>query len=133
MNSPLANKEKINMKEYRYFITDNSTYGCLVKGRFNGKEMILLLGNIFSNNKTLSIENVVTLLCSKYGFKVEKNNISKVELNTSPETPYTYYDLIDEFGYCESDGYMYTDIEEFTKLFSDTKSQEIFRSITAFS
>ena len=52
-----------------------------------------------------------------YGFSVMKEHITALDLNTNPDTPYTYYDLIDEGGYCESDGYMYTDIDRIKKTF----------------
>ena len=55
------------------------------------------------------------------------------DLNTNPDTPYTYYDLIDEGGYCESDGYMYTDIDRIKKHFSGEKSQKMLRTISRFS
>ena len=45
----------------------------------------------------------------------------------------TYYDLIDEGGYCESDGYMYTDIDRIKKHFSGEKSQKMLRTIGRFS
>lgn len=125
--------KKYRYKKYRYFITDNSATGTLVSGCIQGKEMLFLLGNAIAKKSSINVNEVVSMLCSRYGFTILKSGISKHELNTSDETPYTYYDLIDEFGYCEQDGYMYTDLDAISELFSDEKDQEILRSIKAFS
>ena len=66
-------------------------------------------------------------------YAIPKKHITALDLNTNPDTPYTYYDLIDEGGYCESDGYMYTDIDRIKKHFSGEKSQKMLRTIGRFS
>ena len=76
---------------------------------------------------------IVDKLVTMYGFSVRKEHITAFDLNTNPDTPYTYYDLIDEGGYCESDGYMYTDINRIKKLFFRGKSQKMLRTISRFS
>ncbi|WP_124098217.1 hypothetical protein [Ruminococcus sp. Marseille-P6503] len=80
----------------------------------------------------VTVETVTAVLVEKYGFEVMKEKIDKVTLNTDDETPYTYYDLLDEGGYCEPDGYMYTDIDEISKYFSSSKAVEMLRSIRYF-
>ena len=106
------------MNEYRYFIADDNKTGTL----------------ICSNEiKAASVDDIVDKLVTMYGFSVMKEHITALDLNTNPDTPYTYYDLIDEGGYCESDGYMYTDINRIKKLFSGEKSQKMLRTIGRFN
>lgn len=122
------------MREYRYFITDESCIGSLVKcSHVNGNAMLLLMGYITKSRINITVEKAVDILVSNFNFEVIKQSIDKVTLNTCEETPYTYYDLIDEGGYCEADGYMYTDIAKISEYFSGEKSSEILRSIKAFS
>lgn len=122
------------MQEYRYYITDNHRIGTLISSdNVIGKEMLLLVGYVINVYGDITVNNVVRRLVNLYGFKIMKENISAVELNTSPETPYTYYDLIDEAGYCEDDGYMYTDIDRIKQYFSGKKSLEMIKSIGRFS
>lgn len=121
------------MNEYRYFITDDSCVGVLIKSnKINGQKMLLLVGYILMTGLEVTVETVVSVLVKEYGFEVMKEKIDKVTLNTSDETPYTYYDLLDEGGYCEPDGYMYTDIAEISKYFSSPKAAEMLRSIRYF-
>ena len=80
-----------------------------------------------------SVDDIVDKLVTMYGFSVMKEHITALDLNTNPDTPYTYYDLIDEGGYCESDGYVYTDINRIKKLFSGEKSQKMLRTIGRFN
>ena len=126
-------KGEFQVKEYRYFITDDSCIGALIKSnKINGQEMLLLVGYILMTRLAVTVETVTAVLVEKYGFEVMKEKIDKVTLNTGDETPYTYYDLLDDGGYCEPDGYMYTDIDEISKHFSSTKAVEMLRSIRYF-
>lgn len=122
------------MQEYRYFITDDSKFGTLISSdHVKDKDMLLLVGYIINVYGDVTVDSVVERLVNVYGFKIMKKDISCVYLNTSPETPYTYYDLIDEAGLCEDDGYMYTDIDEIKRYFSGEKSIEMIKSIGRFS
>lgn len=121
------------MDEYRYFITDESCTGALVKSNvINGNAMLLLVGHIITTQDNVTVKNVTDVLITDYGFEILKEKIDKVTLNTSDETPYTYYDLLDEGGYCEADGYMYTDLDEIAKHFSGRKAVEMLKSIRYF-
>lgn len=85
------------MDEYRYFITDESCTGALVKSNvINGNAMLLLVGHIITTQDNVTVKNVTDVLITDYGFEILKEKIDKVTLNTSDETPYTYYDLLDE-------------------------------------
>ena len=107
------------MNEYRYFIADDNKTGTLIcSNEIKGKDMLLLVGHIIYLYNAASVDDIVDKLVTMYGFSVMKEHITALDLNTNPDTPYTYYDLIDEGGYCESDGYMYTDINRIKKLFS---------------
>ncbi|HBB64166.1 MAG TPA: hypothetical protein DCZ53_10810 [Ruminococcus sp.] len=119
------------MNEYRYFIADDNKTGTLIcSNEIKGKDMLLLVGHIIYLYNAASVDDIVDKLVTMYGFSVMKEHITALDLNTNPDTPYTYYDLIDEGGYCESDGYMYTDINRIKKLFSGEKSQKMwFRKI----
>ena len=119
------------MNEYRYFIADDNKTGTLIcSNEIKGKDMLLLVGHIIYLYNAASVDDIVDKLVTMYGFSVIKEHITALDLNTNPDTPYTYYDLIDEGGYCESDGYMYTDINRIKKLFSGEKSQKMwFRKI----
>ena len=119
------------MNEYRYFIADDNKTGTLIcSNEIKGKDMLLLVGHIIYLYNAASVDDIVDKLVTMYGFSVRKEHITAFDLNTNPDTPYTYYDLIDEGGYCESDGYMYTDINRIKKLFSGEKSQKMwFRKI----
>ena len=119
------------MNEYRYFIADDNKTGTLIcSNEIKGKDMLLLVGHIIYLYHAASVDDIVDKLVTMYGFSVMKEHITALDLNTNPDTPYTYYDLIDEGGYCESDGYMYTDINRIKKLFSGEKSQKMwFRKI----
>ena len=119
------------MNEYRYFIADDNKTGTLIcSNEIKGKDMLLLVGHIIYLYNAASVDDIVNKLVTMYGFSVMKEHITALDLNTNPDTPYTYYDLIDEGGYCESDGYMYTDINRIKKLFSGEKSQKMwFRKI----
>lgn len=122
------------MRNYRYFITDRSCIGTLVKSsKTNGNSMLLLIGYLLQTTHTISVENIVNILVKNHSFAVIAKNLDKVTLNTSDDTPYTYYDLIDECGYCEEDGYMYTDIDRIADHFSSDKSKNMLKTITAFS
>lgn len=122
------------MSEYRYFIANKNKIGTLVRNnKINGNDMILLIGYIIYSYGTGTVAHIVNKLTAVYDFEILKESITAAELNSSPETPYTYYDLIDENGYCEDDGYMYVDIGRIKKLFSKKKSQEMLSSIRRFN
>ena len=95
--------------------------------------MLLLVGYVIYFYNAASVDDIVDKLVTMYGFSVIKEHITALDLNTNPDTPYTYYDLIDEGGYCESDGYMYSDIDRIKKHFSGEKSQKMLRTIGRFS
>ena len=95
------------MSEYRYFIANKNKIGTLVRNnKINGNDMILLIGYIIYSYGAGTVAHIVNKLTAVYDFEILKESITAAELNSSPETPYTYYDLIDENGYCEDDGYM---------------------------
>lgn len=122
------------MNEYRYFIANKNKIGTLVcNNKINGNDMILLIGYIIYSYGAGTVAHIVNKLTAVYDFEILKESITAAELNSSPETPYTYYDLIDENGYCEDDGYMYVDIGRIKKLFSKKKSQEMLSSIRRFN
>ena len=122
------------MNEYRYFIADDNKTGTLIcSNEIKGEDMLLLVGYVICFYNAASVDDIVDKLVTMYGFSVMKEHITALDLNTNPDTPYTYYDLIDEGGYCESDGYMYTDINRIKKHFSGEKSQKMLRTIGRFS
>ena len=122
------------MNEYRYFIANKNKIGTLVcSNKINGNDMLLLVGYIIYSYGAGTVAHIVNKLTAVYDFEILKESITAAELNSSPETPYTYYDLIDENGYCEDDGYMYVDIGRIKKLFSKKKSQEMLSSIRRFN
>ena len=122
------------MNEYRYFIADDNKTGTLIfSNEIKGEDMLLLVGYVIYFYNAASVDDIVDKLVTMYGFSVRKEHITAFDLNTNPDTPYTYYDLIDEGCYCESDGYMYTDINRIKKLFSGEKSQKMLRTIGRFS
>lgn len=88
------------MSEYRYFIANKNKIGTLVRNnKINGNDMILLIGYIIYSYGTGTVAHIVNKLTAVYDFEILKESITAAELNSSPETPYTYYDLIDENGY----------------------------------
>ena len=122
------------MNEYRYFIADDNKTGTLIcSNEIKGEDMLLLVGYVIYFYNAASVDDIVDKLVTMYGFSVRKKHITAFDLNTNPDTPYTYYDLIDEGCYCESDGYMYTDINRIKKLFSGEKSQKMLRTIGRFN
>ena len=125
---------ELKMNEYRYFIADDNKTGTLIcSNEIKGEDMLLLVGYVIYFYNAASVDDIVDKLVTMYGFSVRKEHITAFDLNTNPDTPYTYYDLIDEGCYCESDGYMYTDIDRIKKHFSGEKSQKMLRTISRFS
>ena len=125
---------ELKMNEYRYFIADDNKTGTLIcSNEIKGEDMLLLVGYVICFYNAASVDDIVDKLVTMYGFSVRKEHITAFDLNTNPDTPYTYYDLIDEGCYCESDGYMYTDIDRIKKHFSGEKSQKMLRTISRFS
>ena len=90
------------MNEYRYFIADDNKTGTLIcSNEIKGEDMLLLVGYVICFYNAASVDDIVDKLVTMYGFSVMKEHITALDLNTNPDTPYTYYDLIDEGGYCE--------------------------------
>ena len=117
------------MNEYRYFIADDNKTGTLIcSNEIKGEDMLLLVGYVICFYNAASVDDIVDKLVTMYGFSVMKEHITALDLNTNPDTPYTYYDLIDEGGYC-----MYTDIDRIKKHFSGEKSQKMLRTIGRFN
>ena len=112
---------ELKMNEYRYFIADDNKTGTLIcSNEIKGEDMLLLVGYVIYFYNAASVDDILDKLVTMYGFSVRKEHI-------------TAFDLIDEGGYCESDGYMYSDIDRIKKHFSGEKSQKMLRTIGRFN
>ncbi len=111
---------------YRYFITDKSNIGYLIIGKNNPKEMLIILGHLSLN--TSDISEIVSKLVIRFNFTVEKKELSFARLNTDDETPYTYYNILED-GICPNDGYSYANIVDIRKHFKSKKSKAMLKSL----
>lgn len=57
----------------------------------------------------------------------------KLRIQGLPDEVEKFSEQLKKGGYCESDGYMYTDIDRIKKHFSGEKSQKMLRTIGRFS
>ena len=118
------------MKEYRYFITDETNTGTLIScSNTDGKTMLIILGKLLAENKNNDVNTVVKVLCQKYSATVIEEKLFYVDLNSSPNTPYTYYHLIEDDGYCTEDGYMYANLNEIANYFKGKVVDHVLSSI----
>lgn len=114
------------INKQRYFITDDSHIGKLMVGAINPQEMLLIIGKMVFENK--GITQICDFLETHYFFECEADGISFAELNTDDTYPYTYYDLITE-RVAEEEGYLYSNITEIKKYYTESGSVDILLSL----
>lgn len=114
------------INKQRYFITDDSHIGKLMVGAINPQEMLLIIGKMVFEDK--EITQICDFLEKHYFFECEADGISFTKLNTDDTYPYTYYDLITE-RVAEKDGYLYSNISEIKKYYTESGSVDMLLSL----
>lgn len=100
------------MSIFRYYITNDKKQGTLIAGNINGKKMLTILKDFIKAKPDINVNETVKAITETYNFSIIKQNLSFIDLNENQDTPYTFYHIIDDGGYVEEDGYIYTNIQE---------------------